>query len=117
MDTKKYYNILMADRLELDFPPFSKIIRILLKGKNLKELEKTMKPIVDFLNKNKFIVLGPALAPIERINNFYRYHIVVKSDKPFRFQDLYIKNKKLNDYLSKLKRVRYQFDIDPLSLL
>ncbi|MAV64949.1 MAG: primosomal protein N' [Candidatus Marinimicrobia bacterium] len=117
MDTKKYYNILMADRLELDYPPFSKIIRILLKGKNIKDLEKTMNPIINFLNENKFTVLGPTLAPIEKINNLYRYHIIVKSDKPLRLQDAYLKNKKLNDYLSKLKRVRYQFDIDPLSLL
>ena len=117
MDTKKYYNILLADRLELDYPPFSKIIRIILKGKDLKEVKKSMNPIIDFVNKNNFTVLGPTLAPIEKINNFYRYHMIIKSSKPFGFQDLYLKNKKLDKFLSKLKRIRYQIDIDPLSLL
>jgi len=117
MDTKKYYNILLADRLELDYPPFSKIVRILLKGENLKEVQKSMNPIINFLHKNNFTTLGPTLAPIEKINNFYRYHIIIKSTKPFQFQDLYLKNKQLNNFLSKLKGVRYQFDIDPLSLL
>ena len=117
MDTKKYYNILLADRLELDYPPFSKIIRIILKGKDLKEVKRSMNPIIDFVNKNNFTVLGPTLAPIEKINNFYRYHMIIKSSKPFQFQDLYLKNKKLDKFLSTLKRIRYQIDIDPLSLL
>ena len=117
MNTKKYYNILLGDRLELNYPPFSKIIRILLKGRNLKEVKKTMSQITDFLNKNKFTVLGPTLAPIEKINDFYRYHIIIKSAKAFRFQDLYLNNKELNNFLSKLKGIRYQIDIDPLSLL
>ena len=76
-----------------------------------------MNPIIDFVNKNNFTVLGPTLAPIEKINNFYRYHMIIKSSKPFGFQDLYLKNKKLDKFLSKLKRIRYQIDIDPLSLL
>ena len=117
MDTKKYYNILLADRLELDYPPFSKIVRILLKGKDFKEVKKTMNPVIDFLSRNNFTVLGPTLAPIEKINNFYRYHIIIKSTKPFQFQDLYLKNKQLNQFFTKLKGVRYQIDIDPLSLL
>ena len=117
MDTKKYYNILLADRLELDYPPFSKIVRIILKGKDLKEVKKSMNPIIDFVNKNDFTILGPTLAPIEKINNFYRYHAIIKSTKPFKFQDLYLKNTELNNFLSKLKGVKYQFDIDPLSLL
>ena len=72
MDTKRYYNILLAERLELDYPPFSKVIRILLKGKNLNEVQKAMNYFTDFLNENKFSYLGPSLAPIEKINNFYR---------------------------------------------
>ena len=43
--------------------------------------------------------------------------MIIKSSKPFQFQDLYLKNKKLDKFLSTLKRIRYQIDIDPLSLL
>ena len=117
MDTKRYYNTLLAERFELNYPPFSKVIRILLKGKNMNEVQKAMNYVTDFLNENKFSYLGPSLAPIEKINNFYRYHLIIKSDKPFKFQDTFINDSKLNDLLLKLKRIRYQIDIDAMSLL
>ena len=37
MNTEKYYNVSLADRLELNYPPFSKIVRILFKGLDSKK--------------------------------------------------------------------------------
>ena len=117
MDTKKYYNILLEDRLSIGYPPFSKIIRILLKSKKLDKLKKTMNIIIVLLNQRDFEILGPVLAPIEKINNFYRLHVIIKTKKPFDFQDYYLKNNQLKKIFTNLKDIKYQFDVDPLSLL
>ena len=117
MDTKKYYNTLLADRLELNYPPFSKIIRILLKSKNLNILEKKIHSIAKILKKKDFIILGPALAPIEKINNFYRYHMIIKTKNPIDFQKYYRNEKTFQKLFSNLKNIHYQIDVDPNSLL
>jgi len=117
MDTKKYYNILLEDRLSIDYPPFSKIIRILLKGKKINKLDEQMNSIIEKLSTADFDILGPVLAPIEKINNFYRLHIILKTKRPLDFQNYYFKNKKLRDIFNNLKDIQYQINVDPLSLL
>ena len=44
------------------------------------------------LKETNFDILGPILAPIEKINNFYRLHIIVKTKKPLDFQNYYSRN-------------------------
>ena len=117
MDTKKYYNILLEDRLSTNYPPFSKIIRVLLKGKNLIKMKKQMEHIEKNIKNHDFEVLGPVLAPIEKINNLYRLHIIIKTKKPLDFQNFYLNNKSLKNIFDNLKDIKYQFDVDPLSLL
>ena len=117
MDTKKYYNISLAERVKLNYPPFSKLIRIFLKGKKINDLEKIMNQIAKKLRENNFQILGPALAPIEKINNYYRIHIIIKATSPFSFQDFYIKKLNFNKIISDIKGVRFRIDVDPLSLL
>ena len=117
MDTKKYYNISLAERMELSYPPFSKLIRIFLKGKNINDINIIMNQIAKRLIKNNFIILGPSSAPIEKINDFYRSHIIIKTHKPFLFQDFYLKNLDLNKIISNTKGIRFRIDVDPLSLL
>ena len=117
MDTKKYYNISLADRLELNYPPFSKVVRILLKGLDSKKVESTIYKVYDLIKNKNFEILGPTVSPIEKINNYYRYHLIIKVAKAYQFQDFYLKNDKLSNFLSRLKGVKYKIDIDPLSLL
>ena len=117
MNTEKYYNVSLADRLDLNYPPFSKIIRILLKGLDSKKVENRIFQIAKVIKKKNFEVLGPTLAPIEKINNYYRYHIIIKVNTAYEFQDFYFKNNEFRDFLSNLKGVKYKIDIDPLSLL
>ena len=107
MDTKKYYNISLAERIKLKYPPFSKIIRLFLKGENIQILEKTMNQIADKLKQNNFEILGPAMAPIEKINNFYRIHIIIKSEKAFSFQDYWMKNLNFYKFISNIKGVKF----------
>ena len=117
MNTEKYYNVSLADRLELNYPPFSKIVRILFKGLDSKKVENAINQVSKIIQNENFEILGPTFAPIEKINNYYRYHIIIKVNKAYKFQDFYFKNSQLSKFLSNLKGVKYKIDIDPLSLL
>ena len=103
--------------MELSYPPFSKLVRIFLKGKKLNQINSLMNQIAKLLEKNKFTILGPTAAPIEKINDFYRSHIIIKTNKPLLFQDFYMKNFELNQKLSNVKGIKFRIDVDPLSLL
>ena len=76
-----------------------------------------MNQIAKKLREYNFQILGPALAPIEKINNYYRIHIIIKATSPFSFQDFYIKKLNFNKIISDIKGVRFRIDVDPLSLL
>ena len=120
LNIKKFYNIAMAQRQELNYPPFSRIARILFLGKNKNKVTIIAKKTCEkLLSNTNYEILGPSLAPFEKINNMWRSHIIIKTPK----------NKKRNIYQFIEKRigrsiiekkwlgVRIQIDIDPISMM
>jgi primosomal protein N' (replication factor Y) len=59
-------------------------------------------------------MLGPAPAPIEKVRNMWRYHILFKADSTPTLQHLMKKLKEENDAP---KQIRVVFDIDPQDML
>ena len=102
------------------YPPFSKLIRIIVKGENQDNAKKEIYIIADILKQNKNLtILGPSLAPIEKINNHWRYNILIKTDKEYwlKFYDWFNANIMKNIFETKKNRVKINFDVDPISLL
>jgi len=120
LDTHKFYNISLAQRRELDYPPFSRIGRILFTGKDKKKVESFAHQIEKKLQGNPdYKILGPVLAPIEKIKGNWRSHLIIKTkDKKTRsiHQHLY-NNIGYSIFERKWKGVRIQIDIDPVSML
>ena len=54
---------------------------------------------------------------LKKINDFHRSHIIIKTNKPFSFQNYYIQNLNINKIISNIKGVKFRIDVDPLSLL
>jgi len=83
LDQKTYYNIALSERQELNYPPFSWLIRLEIEGTK-KELVTTH---ADKIRKKlspspKGIdILGPAKCYRERLRGKYRMHIMIKSNK------------------------------------
>ena len=74
----------MAERKELYYPPYSKLIKILFLGKNEIKTQKKAKTFFSNLNKNKNImILGPSPAPIEYSDGYWRYQILIKCKKTY----------------------------------
>lgn len=120
LDTQKFYNIALAQRNELNYPPFSRLTRILLSGIDRENVLRESNSIKSVLSNNKKLdVLGPAPAPIERIAGKWRFHLIIKTSR----QDHgtlhnYLHEKIGLSHLNKPgKGVRVQIDVDPVSLL
>ena len=88
---KGFYEKELNLRAVTHFPPFSKIVRILISGENE---EKTLDFLKEFYDnvvtlkqnyKNDFIYLEAMKSPIKRIKNEYRYQILMRlNDENFK---------------------------------
>ena len=109
-------------REALEYPPYSKIIRIILSSKNEFRAEKSALEIElhlsDYIKKlsldETLLVLGPAPCVINKIKNEYRFNIIVKNkitDLGHRTILRFLKSIQLP---SDIKMV---VDIDPMDIL
>ena len=120
LDIKKFYNVSLAQRQELTYPPFSRIGRILFTGQNKLIVNNFSKIIGRKLQGNaNYKILGPAPAPVEKIKGNWRVHLIIKS-----------KNRNISSlhqfiysaigftvFERKWRGVRIQIDVDPVSML
>jgi len=111
----------LSNRHELLYPPWSRMARILISSVDLQQLEKDIqfnKPILNEL-KQKYLseevrMLGFTPAPLPKINNRYRFHLVIKAPA------VAIMRVVLEEMEEKMKfhsKVKVNLDVDPVTLL
>lgn len=99
-------------REKMDYPPFAYMARVLLTGVKREKVEERTKELFSVLFKKRGLtLLGPSPAPLTRLKNRYRWHILVKGK---RRKDLLLL---LSQLPRKIGSVRVQVDIDPYQLL
>lgn len=80
-----FYEKEIESRKALGYPPFSRLLLIRVEGKSLKNVQQYSQSVCKFLwkanSQKRFSILGPAPAPIARIQDKHRYHILIKQDK------------------------------------
>ena len=114
------YEIILNERKELYYPPYSRLIKVLFLGKNEKSVIDKSNAFFSILDKNKKIkLLGPSLAPIEKENSFWRYQILIKCKKTYwqNFHNWYNNNSLIKEFESKCKNIKLKIDVDPVSIL
>lgn len=105
-DYLKFYKYEMTNRHKLDYPPyyFLTSIKIASKDYNIAsaEISKVKKYLEQNLSKST-IILGPTTASMFKINNIYRFQIIVKYKKDSNLlktlkelDELYMLNSKAN---------------------
>lgn len=83
-DYKDFYEKEIALRYRLGFPPFTNIASLIITGKNDEVVHETAQKIAKNISEQieyyKFdmLSLGPARAPITKINDKYRWRIIIK---------------------------------------
>ncbi len=81
---KGFYNEEITFRNNMDYPPFTNIFLVMMTGENEYEIRRTLALLSDIMKRynknNMFARLGPTPAVISRINNVYRWQIIVKCE-------------------------------------
>ncbi len=89
------------------YPPFSRLIRIIIEHKNKAKAQNAANRIAEILNGNvKF--LGPSACPIFKLRNRHRFHILIKTNDIFNTISFIRKN--IVDFKENI-----HFDVDPIS--
>jgi primosomal protein N' (replication factor Y) len=116
-DYKGFYKKEVDFRKELSYPPFSKLVRIILSFQSKETIKKTIKHVSEKIRKTKFEgveILGPAPAPIEKIRNLWRWHLILKGKKAKIIRQ---NASVIVEALKDLKYVKVDVDVDPINLL
>jgi len=114
-DKQMFYNEELNARQMMNMPPFSKLVALVFSGRNEEKLKET---VANFAKQmpymNKIEVLGPAVAPLAKIRNHYRYRFLIKGSVKANLQkyiQLCLTNSKIPS------SIRLKIDIDPCSFL
>jgi len=114
-DYESFYHNEIKYRQELSYPPFSKLISIMLSGPSAEKTAKIAKDLSQFINKRiKTGVLGPALAAIPKLRGLWRYQILLKGN------DLTQMRQSLLESLDKTvvpKEIRVTIDVEPMEMV
>jgi primosomal protein N' (replication factor Y) len=132
-DYEVFYNQEIELRSQMNYPPFCRLLRILFRSKNEENLwhyaNRVKIHIQEIYSKNSLFdenplsefpaeVLGPVDAPLYKINNEYRVHILVKDKSVDRLRDF---GKNVRTYYHSQRRkfedIRAEFDLDPMDVL
>lgn len=113
----------LMHRLQLHYPPYSRLGALRIQSQELGKVQETSRQLAERAHalKNKFSafetieILGPASAPLAKLRNQFRYHLLLKCPQP----------QVLNQFIRKLmgnskwipKQTKVVVDIDPLNLL
>ena len=121
LDLKTYYEQCLIEREELNYPPFSWLVRIEIKGKDREKVLKTINKLrAKLFNPPKGIeILGPAPCYRERLKDYYRMQIVIKSNKATDKSGLVLKElyKKATNDINFSNSLKLNIDVNPVSLL
>ena len=117
---KTFYASNLAERNELQYPPFFRICRLIFSGVDIEKVNQIAESVTNIFHKNKsFKVLGPSEAPISKIKNQWRINslIAVKKDDPLHIQKFFERKFGTQLLEKKYKNVNIKMDIDPINML
>ena len=119
-DYNEFYNIEIALRKQLKYPPFCDIILISFTGTNEKELISTSEYVYNFLeakmDKEKYNIFRPVPSPIDKIQNKIRWRMIIKGKMTVKAYDD-INQCLANVYSKNIKNTKVWADINPNSMI
>ncbi len=122
-DYESFFKAELFDRKSLLYPPYSRLINILFKGPEEKRVEAVAVQIAELIPPHSaYRILGPTPAQMVKIQNNYRWQIILMSDKQNDAGGREMKQA-LRGALAKFKekhrstKVQISIDVDPMSIL
>ncbi|MCB1326116.1 MAG: primosomal protein N' [Spirochaetales bacterium] len=118
-DYEAFYRAELPARREAFYPPFCRILRVLVRGKDegrvIDSIDRVFNALSRVLTAGQATLLGPAPAPIERLHDQYRHHVLLKTTRMGSVRRL------LAPVIGDLRRalqtgVHLEVDFDPVDL-
>lgn len=113
-DYMKFYNYEMTNRHKLNYPPYYYLCSIRITSKDYEiassEINKVKKYLEKKINPNS-IILGPTTASIFKINNIYRFQILIKYKKD---ENLNQTLKDLDEFYVLNNKANIEIDTSPI---
>ncbi|MGL5955933.1 MAG: replication restart helicase PriA, partial [Brevinema sp.] len=123
-DYEEFYRQEIQIRNDFCYPPFVRMGRIVFRSPNeeiiirLKHLiQKDLKKHSEVIHKQQLEILGPSPCPIERINNHYRYHLLIKSQTHQALLKMVKHVYRLYKGFPNHEKIKIEIDIDPTQIL
>ena len=111
----------LSHRRQLNYPPFYRLGRILFQSTDCAQLEQEMEILGDKIQNISFpfgsdelFILGPAPAPMSKINKLHRWHLIFKARSPSILKQALTK---VFEIYTPSRSLRAYMDIDPLNLM
>ncbi len=85
-DVESFFETELKAREELQYPPFSRIVRIIAHGKNPADVRTAIFILTRELARidregNKYRLLGPSSCPLSKLRGEYRWHLILKTQR------------------------------------
>ena len=115
-DYLSFYKKEMSIRRQLKYPPYYYICNIRISGKDKDYILNEAIKIKNSFEKNfnSTIILGPSSSSLFKLNNIYRYNIILKYKKE---DNLYLILSKVLDHYKTNNRVKVDIDFNPSQML
>ena len=116
-DYEAFYRQELEMRRELLYPPFSSLANVLFSSESKLEAERRASEVVGLIaeadTEHRADLLGPAPAPLEKLRNRYRWHLLVRSAPELLQTLLRTALTRLPDWPAGAMAI----DIDPVNLM
>jgi primosomal protein N' (replication factor Y) len=122
-DYANFFKRELAERKELEYPPYSHMVNVLFRGDDHGEVQQAAEAFAEaFKNPGHVIVRGPSPALLSKIQNQYRWQILFSSvkqrDKGGRAMKSALQHAfDLSKTANRSSDVRISMDVDPVSLI
>jgi len=119
-----FYAAELDERRQLGFPPFSRLIRLLVRGRNRQKVTEACAALAraaaekmgagaDGMSPSGEI-MGPAEAPLARISGNYRRHLIIRA---LKFPEAHARVSAALEEFKAPTGVFVEVDVDPQALL
>ena len=117
-DFKSFYEREMLMRKQFSYPPFTRIVQIRFKHKDLSMVRSAAQAYANLI-RPVFgqRLLGPDQPPVSRINNYYLQYLLLKVEteaSPSKVKDILYDALAAFKHESTFRAVQVSFDVDPL---